>query len=224
MATRRQFLASTSAVCAIAALPKSLLAQRLGGQVFTNASLGAYQQGLLTMENFKAVIGSTFKAFLDDASVAYLTLESVTATPAPPAPANPGAPPSQDGSTSMLRFARPVQAEGDSFSLSFATGNTAIAQDTYLVDHGTMGRFAVFLVPGSAQSQGNLTCTATFNYIALPRDIAGSPIVVLRNEGGLPGAAPGRQRPVTVQGGEASPILSSGGRPGGDLMAQTEEN
>ena len=41
MPTRRHFLAATAATITLAALPKSLFAERLGGDVFTNASLGA---------------------------------------------------------------------------------------------------------------------------------------------------------------------------------------
>ena len=80
MQSRRRFLAASAATLAAAALPTGLLAEQLGPDVFTNASLGAYTQGLLTQANFSALAGSVFTASLPDGSYRYLALRSVDGT------------------------------------------------------------------------------------------------------------------------------------------------
>lgn len=157
MPTRRHFLASSSAVCALAVVPKSLLAQSARA-VFTNASMGAYTQGILTMANFTALVGSTFTAFLPDGGFAYLRLQSVTSLST-----------SQTSSNFATRAVQshaeqPAQLLDNSFLLTFASGNQVLPQSTYLVDHGTLGSFAVFLVPGST-TPGSATAHATFSYL-----------------------------------------------------------
>ena len=143
MSSRRHFLAAAAATITFAALPKSLFAERLGGDVFSNASLGAYAQGLLTQATFEKHIGSVFTAFLDNNAVGYLTLEKVTAQPA--------------------SSATTKQVQITSFHLSFST-NAVFSQGTYLLDHGILGRFAAFLVPGDPV-KGSGTCGATFCYL-----------------------------------------------------------
>jgi len=154
MSTRRHFLAATAATITLAALPKSLFAERLGGDVFTNASLGAYGQGLLTQATFEKHIGSTFTAFLDDNAVGYLTLEKVVAQP------------TGTNASSELRLpgtSATVQQQVTSFHLTFST-KAVFPQGTYLLDHGILGRFAAFLVPGDPV-KGNGSCGATFSYL-----------------------------------------------------------
>jgi hypothetical protein len=156
MKNRRQFLVASSLAAVAAAVPKSLFAmeqQRLGGDVFSNASLEPYLQGEMTQANFEKVVGSTFTIFLDNDQVDYLRLRSVTS-----------------GSDAMTNAStKPVTAAAQkaklataalqptSFLLHFDFGGPGFPQDSYLLDHGTMGRFALFLVPGSAQK-----CVATF--------------------------------------------------------------
>ena len=154
MSSRRHFLAATAATITLAALPKSLFAERLGGDVFTNASLGAYGQGLLTQATFEKHVGSVFTAFLDDDAVGYLTLQKVVAQPT--------------GTNTSIRLRLPgtsatVQQQITSFHLTFST-KAVFPQGTYLLDHGILGRFAAFLVPGDSV-KGNGSCGATFSYL-----------------------------------------------------------
>ena len=154
MSSRRHFLAATAATITFAALPKSLFAERLGGDVFTNASLGAYTQGLLTQATFEKHVGSVFTVFLDNDAVGYLTLQKVVAQPT-------GA-----NASSQLRLpgsSATVQLQVTSFHLTFST-KAVFSQGTYLLDHGILGRFAAFLVPGDSV-KGNGSCGATFSYL-----------------------------------------------------------
>lgn len=150
MKNRRQFLAVSSAMLAGAALPKSLLAQRQGGEVFTNQSIAPYVQGEIRAAHFEKVVGSQFTIFLEKNAIGMLRLEAVTK--------------SSDDDTKrrdLPAYSRRAMAavQPKSFQLQFSVHGPAFAQDSYLLDHGTMGRMAMFLVPG----QSGATCTASFS-------------------------------------------------------------
>jgi hypothetical protein len=162
MNSRRDFLVTSSALLAGAAFPKALFAQRIGGEVFTNASLGAYTQGLLTQVNFEKVIGSVFTTFLDNGAAAYLLLRAVTASTTSVATASTTQQLTVSPRlTAVLPPRNPAAAaqQPTNFQLHFNITGPAFPQDTYLLDHGTLGRFAAFLVPGSTGK-----CTASFCY------------------------------------------------------------
>jgi len=158
MPSRRCFLATSAAAFTAATLPKSLLAERLGGNVFTNGSLGAYAQGILSQANFEAQVGSIFEAFLDNDEVAYLRLQTVTGTSSAPTP--PIQPRSRANFVPAVRVPTVSSLQITSFQLSFSTGGAVFDQGTYLLDSATLGRFACFLVPG-----GEGSCGATFAYL-----------------------------------------------------------
>jgi hypothetical protein len=156
MSSRRRFLAASAATIAAAVLPKGLIAEKSGASVFTNASTGAYSQGILTSANFSNQIGSVFTALQPDGSYAYLTLRSVqTFTLA--SPTKPIAAPRVISGT---QSGAPTEAVS-SFQLIFDVQGAPLAQSTYLLDHGTLGSFAVFVVPGATPA-GSPTCMATF--------------------------------------------------------------
>ncbi|WP_263381036.1 DUF6916 family protein [Granulicella paludicola] len=158
MATRRHFLALSSAALAWAASTRKLFAQasnRLGIPRFSNAALGAYQQGLLTRTNFESVVGSSFHIYMDNQQISELQLAVVTSpydTTVTDQPTRPGAIP--------IKRPSPKQT----FAVKFTSGSTSVPQDSYVVDHGTLGSFSVFLVPGPKSANAN-TCTATFYYL-----------------------------------------------------------
>ena len=162
MPTRRQFLALSSAAIAGAAAPKCLLAQaggRLGPPPFSNAALGAAQQGTLTKERFQALVGSSFHAFLDNNVVAEIVLHKVKVPtyPSTSPTTSPTGAPSRTGLTASRRA--PVTT--NCFMLFFGTGSTLIPQGTYVLDSGILGSFSALLVP--AQSvPGNQIAVATF--------------------------------------------------------------
>jgi hypothetical protein len=205
MQTRRQFLVLSSAACAAAAAPKGLFAERLGGPVFSNASVGAYQQGIMTLANFQALVGSTFTTFLENDDVAYLQLRAATAvtnaTPTAVARTAPARGPQMAWIGPGAAVAAPAQLT-ETFALSFSNGGKAVPQGSYLMDNGTMGRFAIFLVPGT-DAAGNPTSGATFNYLVEN----GSVKRILPTRGG---------QPVSDGGGAAgtTPVVRTGGASG----------
>jgi len=57
----------------------------------------------------------------------------------------------------------PAPTGGECFSLLFAGGSSALAQNTYAVVHSALGTFQLFLVPAGADSNGAQQCRATIN-------------------------------------------------------------
>lgn len=162
MPSRRHFLAASAATVTAAALPKSLLASSTRHEVFTNASLGAYTQGILTQANFESVVGSTFTLFLDNDAVTYLRLVKVIGASTSGLTATQGL---SRAPLTAARVPRVAPTQTTSFRLSFSTsGAVFFPQSTYLLDHGTLGEFAAFLVPGDPILASG-TCSAVFNYL-----------------------------------------------------------
>ena len=145
MHTRRTFLTAASALTLNSMLPSSVSAASAGDGVFTNASLGAYTQGLLTQAHFEKLLGTLFMVFLPSGNVSYLRLHKVVSC-------------STNRKDSLKVAAKQTIA---SFSLSFHSADPTFTQGSYLLDHGTLGRFAVFLVQG-ATTPGAATFEATF--------------------------------------------------------------
>ncbi len=163
MPNRRSFVVASAAGIVAATLPGMSFAQRPGTDIFSEANLGAYAQGLLTQANFERLLGSLFMAFVDDERTAYMRLKSVAGTD------------SGARAASSSRLAPPVSSVS-SFFARFDTGGMTLGQGTYVLDHGRLGRFAVFLVPG-VDAAGAPTCTATFTHFA-PNPVLNSPVAI----------------------------------------------
>ncbi len=56
---------------------------------------------------------------------------------------------------------RTLTRQVDAFSLTFDSDRPLPAQGSYTVDHATLGRFVMFLVPGTSPS-GSPTCSSVF--------------------------------------------------------------
>ncbi len=165
MSTRRSFLSVSAAALAAASFPKYLFAQTRGIQIFTNASSGAYTQGLMTQVHFKQLIGSIFTAFHATGETSSLKLVQVSDAVVQSSAV---APTVSAAIGRLGGLARPVSRPVTTisyFSASFAVTGKALPQDSYLLDHGTLGSFAAFLVPGLSPN-GAASCSATFNYLA----------------------------------------------------------
>ncbi|NYF80598.1 DUF6916 family protein [Granulicella arctica] len=167
MHNRRHFLVASAVLVTGAAFPTSLFASRIDDDLFTNTSLGAYSQGLLTQANFEHVIGSQFTLLLKNNDATHLYLRTVE----PLGPQGGGAFSSQTSPAVRRAKSLTIPVPGSTgsakqvvgFHLTFSTESTTFDQGTYLIDHGTLGRFALFLVPGN-QTPGS--CGATFTSLA----------------------------------------------------------
>ena len=169
MPSRRRFLALSAASLACAAAPRLLWAdttERLGIPVFSEAASGAAKQGLLTAAAFERLIGSSFHAFLDAGVVAEIVLRKVTVPKFTPATTyTPSIAASIGTSTRPVStLARAIPRTTTAFMLSFSSGSTLIPQNSYTLDHGTLGSFAAFLVPAQPVP-GDQIAVATFNFL-----------------------------------------------------------
>jgi hypothetical protein len=169
MFSRRSFLATCAATAAYIASPLRVLAQaahRQGIPVFSPAALGAAKQGILTAAHFEQLVGSSFRAFLDNDVIAEIVLKRVfiptyssayTATASVPSAGSPRSTLQTSARAVQTKSARPV----NSFYLTFNTGKICIPQDSYVLDHGVLGSFTVCLVPGQSVP-GDQRAIATF--------------------------------------------------------------
>ena len=166
MSTRRQFLAVTSATVVVSTLPRDAFASLLEDEVFSNRNLGAYSQGLLTFERLQPLVGSEFRVFLADGSVAHLTLTAVVDRTASATSASQQGVSSRSGAVAVRSPLRnPAAASPTAFDLEFSSNGTVLEQKSYTVDHARLGRFVVFLVPGRSPN-GAPSCSSSFNYLS----------------------------------------------------------
>jgi len=165
MSTRRSFVVNLAAAAAYLASPRRLFAQsaaRLGIPAFSPAALGASQQGNLNLARFQALIGSSFRAFLDDNEVVDIVLIKVSTMDAINAAEQATLPAANRSKVKSAGRPPAPQSAGLTFVVQFSSGNKYIPQDTYVLDNGTLGSFSVLLVPGAINAPAK-TCSALFN-------------------------------------------------------------
>lgn len=163
MSTRRSFLVLTSGAALAGALPKPLFAQQAGSDVFSNRNLGAYAQGSLTKAAFESVVGSLFTLYFPDGSTGSLTLLDVKSPKVRATALSQAAAAAAAKAVSDLIAAPAHRPAPSCFFLTFSSGLQPVPQGSYQLDHGTLGSFAAFLVPGDPAHAP--TCTACFNYL-----------------------------------------------------------
>jgi hypothetical protein len=173
MFSRRSFLAASAASVAYLASPLRLIAQaahRQGIPVFSPAALGAAQQHILTAARFEQLVGSSFRAYLDNDVIAEIVLKKVlvpTYSSAYVASANAPSNPTllrsalqRQAGYGTLKPKHPINC----FSLVFHTGSTYIPADNYVLDHGLLGSFTAYLDPGQPVA-GDQRAFATFSFL-----------------------------------------------------------
>ncbi|HET9283875.1 MAG TPA: hypothetical protein VFR24_18150 [Candidatus Angelobacter sp.] len=118
----------------------------------------------MTREQFAGVVGTNFKVILpDNAQPVWITLQAVEDLPEI-VPVNPAS------------FAVPIKQSSvahvvpatSGFLLKFG-GSTPVAQGTYLLEHDSLGQFALFVVPAG---NGEQVYTAVVNRLDTPTIIA----------------------------------------------------
>ncbi|WP_263385225.1 DUF6916 family protein [Granulicella arctica] len=106
----------------------------------------------MTEAVFEKHVGSLFTMYLYKNNMVFLRLDKVNHVGVKTAPDQTEKP----GALALSSIAMTA------FSLVFDSNNVEVPQDSYLVDHGVLGRFTMFLVPGLALS-GKKTCIAYFS-------------------------------------------------------------
>jgi hypothetical protein len=140
--SRRQFLATGTLAALFAALPLKAVAKDAWNK--RDGFFGVLDDPDDPLANYSK---ATFVSYVDSvfqiqapSGAVDATLVSVTDMPAP--------------------------TGGECFSLLFAGGSSALAQNTYTVVHSALGTFQLFLVPAGANSNGAQQCRATINRVA----------------------------------------------------------
>ncbi|HKV94334.1 MAG TPA: hypothetical protein VJW20_17430 [Candidatus Angelobacter sp.] len=158
----------------------------------------------MAREQFAGMVGTNFKVIMpDDAQPVWITLQAVEDFPEI-APVNPAsfAVPIKRSSVA------PVAPSSSGFFLKFG-GSTPVAQGTYLLEHGSLGQFALFIVPAG---NGEQVYTAVVNRLNAPTIIA-VPFAAGTNAGSATTAtAPAgvviAPAPASARTGNQSPDLS----------------
>jgi len=143
--SRRKFLRAGSLVALSAALPLSVFAQGFKGR---DGNPGDQPQpdplANYNKAAFSSYLNSIFQLYTGYSVVEVALVEVKDLLP-------PGTP-ATDGR--------------ESFSLVFRGGSTALRQNTYRIDHPSLGRFQLFLVPGGPDSVGAQSYVAIINRLS----------------------------------------------------------
>jgi hypothetical protein len=148
--SRRKFLVAGQTLLAAAALPMKFFGAaavpQLGSSITTN--MATWTRG-----TFQPLVNSSFAVRSGSATPAWLTLLSVedmnSKTPAKGAPMAFG-----------LKGLQASPAVIDTFALHFYVTGQSLPQGTYELEHRTLGRFSLFVVPS-----GTSTYTAIISHI-----------------------------------------------------------
>ena len=134
--SRRKFLKASMVAAAFAAVPSVF---GPCGKVYANTGYAAEDTDPLatyTKATFQAHLRSVFGLQADSGVVA-VTLTKIGDMPAPPG--------------------------GECFSLQFSGGQQQLKQDTYGMQHPSLGNFSLFLVPVGADKKGVQSYLAIIN-------------------------------------------------------------
>lgn len=118
----------------------------------------------MAREQFAGVVGTNFKVIMPgDSQPVWITLQAIEDLPkiAPVNSASFAVPIKQSS-------VAPVAPGSSGFFLKFG-GSTPVAQGTYLLEHGSLGQFALFIVPAG---NGEQVYTAVVNRLNAPTIIA----------------------------------------------------
>jgi hypothetical protein len=145
--SRRKFLRAGSLVALSAALPISVFAQGFKGRDGNPVDHQTAQPDPLANYNksvFSSYLNSIFQLYTGY-SVVEVALVEVN---------------------DLLPRGTPATDGRESFSLLFRGGNTALRQNTYHMNHPSLGRFDLFLVPGGPDSVGAQSYVAVINRLS----------------------------------------------------------
>ncbi|MGI4755356.1 MAG: DUF6916 family protein [Janthinobacterium lividum] len=142
--SRRGFLALSTGALVQLTTPAKLLAQRSRESIFTDSNSVAYSEGTLSEASFRKLIGTRFWLELPEGGPVMLSLLSVT-------PRKPQVLTHQQTSDITGRLGTPYSQTRrlTSFVAVFHTEGRQFPQDSYVLDSPFLGRFVLFLAPGS---------------------------------------------------------------------------
>jgi hypothetical protein len=151
-ASRRSFLVAGQTLLALAAMPVKFFGAAASSFAWSKAA----QLALLTRETFLPLLNSSFAVRSGLLTTTWLSLLSVEdMNQKPPAPAIPMA--------VQPSAAKTVPPKVDTFALRFHLIGEPLRQGTYELEHDSLGRFPLFIVP-----------SGTATYVAVISHLQGS--------------------------------------------------
>lgn len=183
--TRRKFLKAGSLVALAAAIPLRAMGQQISkgsdGNPFDQTK-DSYPDQLAhyTRSAFSSYLNSVFLIYTGYNTIEVTLVEVKDLVPA----------------------AAKTQAGAECFSLLFRGERSAMRQNTYRIEHPSLGTFALFLVPGGVGEN------AGQNYIAIVNRIAGSPALFASPARSVttPPAGPDQKVSQPVRATPAAPV------------------
>ena len=149
--TRRKFLKAGALVALSAAIPLKATGQKIrkedmdGNPANQFPAEGASDPlSFYSRSAFSSYLNSIFLLYTGYSTVEVALVEVKDTLPAAEAPVN----------------------GRECFSLLFRGGSVALPQDTYWIDHPSLGRFQMFLVPGGPDGKGAQSFAAVINRVS----------------------------------------------------------
>ena len=198
--TRRKFLKAGTLVALSAAIPLKAAGQQIpkgndGNPIDQSKDIAADPLSHYTRSAFSSYLNSIFRLYAGYSFVDVALVEVKDLMPAGTV--------AKDGA--------------ECFSLLFRGGNTALPQNTYRIEHPSLGTFQLFLVPGSPDDNGAQSFVAIINRLPYSQALLPAPTRLSKPSGrvtpqqtGAP-AKPTPPAPTTTPPKKTKPSKRRGG-------------
>ncbi len=147
--TRRKFLKAGTLVALATAIPLRATAQQVrkgddGNPIDQSKDVAADPLSGYTRSAFSSYLNSIFRIYTGYSFVDVALVEV----------------------KDLMPGAATAQTGAECFSLLFRGGNTALRQNTYKIEHPSLGKFQLFLVPGKPDDNGAQSFVAIINRLS----------------------------------------------------------
>ena len=144
--TRRKFLKAGTLVALAAAIPLKVAGQQPrkvndGNPIDQSKDVAADPLSTYTRSTFSSYLNSIFRLYTGYSTIDVALVEVKDLTPG----------------------AKTAQTGAECFSLLFRGGSVALKQNTYRIEHASLGTFPLFLTPGTADDNGAQSFVAIIN-------------------------------------------------------------
>ncbi len=161
--TRRKFLKAGTLVALTAAIPLRVIGQQPrkvndGNPIDQSKDVAADPLSTYTVSTFSSYLNSIFRLYTGYSTIDVALVEVKDLMP--------GAATTQTGAecfSLLFRGGSVAQTGAECFSLLFRGGSVALPQNTYKIEHPSLGTFPLFLVPGKPDDNGAQSFVAIIN-------------------------------------------------------------
>ena len=156
--TRRKFLKAGTLVALSAAIPLKAAGQQIpkgndGNPIDQSKDIAADPLSHYTRSAFSSYLNSIFRLYTGYSTIDVALVEV----------------------KDLMPGADTAKTGAECFSLLFRGGNTALPQNTYRIEHPSLGAFQLFLVPGGADDNGAQSFVAIINRLPYSQALLPAP-------------------------------------------------